>query len=198
MMLTFSFNMLSKERRPVQHKMKLILNIVAAALTGTLLLASPPAHAYVYLTEAALLGSFFPDQTPARVSFSPDPTALRAVLGYPLPRPTYELLVGHDTGGAPTYAIIDDQIGLHEPITFAVLLDGSATIRQLELMVYREAYGDGVRAPAFRDQFRGLGLAAPMRPGKDIRIVSGATISTRSLSVGARRACAIVSAWLTR
>lgn len=197
-MLTFSFNMLSRGRRTVQLNMKLILNIVGAALTATLLLTSPRAHAYVYLTEAALLESFFPGQTPARVGFSPDPAALRSVLGYPLPRPTYELLVGKDATGAPAYAIIDEQLGLHEPITFAVLLDGTATIRQLELMVYREAYGDGVRAPAFRDQFRGLGLSAPMRPGKDIRIVSGATISTRSLSVGARRACAIVNAWLTK
>jgi hypothetical protein len=37
-----------------------------------------------------------------------------------------------------------------------------------------------------------------MRPGKDIRIVSGATVSTRSLSVGTRRAVAIVHAWLSR
>ena len=39
-MLTFIFNMLSNGRRPVQHKMKLILNIVGAALTATLLLVA--------------------------------------------------------------------------------------------------------------------------------------------------------------
>jgi Na+-translocating ferredoxin:NAD+ oxidoreductase subunit G len=195
-MLTFSFNMVSVRAADVHLKVKLILNIFAVGLTGLLAAHSGPANAYVYLTQEALLASFFPGEVPEVVTFSPDPTALRAVLGYPLPQPSYTLFVGHDANGAPAYGLIDDQVGLHEPITFAVLVDERVQVRQLEVMVYREAYGDGVRSPAFREQFRGLGLAAPMRPGKDIRIVSGATLSTRALSVGTRRACAIVTAWL--
>jgi hypothetical protein len=167
-------------------------------MTLLLALLVARAHAYVYFTREALLASFFPDQVPVSTSFSPDPAAMRERLGYPLPKPAYEILSGHDRTGAPTFAVIDDQLGQHEPITFAVLCDATPAVLQLEVMVYREAYGDGVRAPAFRDQFRGLGLAAPMRPGKDIRIVSGATVSTRSLSVGTRRAVAIVHAWLSR
>ena len=167
-------------------------------LTAALLIASAPAHAYVYFTREALLSSFFPGQNVAVETFSPDSAALEKVLGYPLPRPTYDIVIGAHSDGTPAYGIIDDQLGLHEPITFAVLLDGQAHVERIEVMVYREAYGDGVRAPAFTNQFRGLGTSAPMRPGKDIRIVSGATVSTRSLSVGTRRACAIVEAWLSK
>ncbi len=175
--------------------MKIKFKIAVVLLASVV---SAPAHAYVYFTRDALLTSFFPGQAWAVETFAPDPAALRAVLGYPLPQAAYDIVIAARTDGTAAYAIIDDQLGLHEPITFAVLLDAHAHVERLEVMVYREAYGDGVRALTFTRQFHGLGVAAPMRPGKDIRIVSGATVSTRSLAVGTRRACAIVEAWLAR
>lgn len=173
--------------------MKLIFKFVIAL---SLLVASADAHAYVYFTRDALITSFFPAGEVEVVAFTPDPATLKATLGYAPPRKEWDILVGSHADGSPAYAIIDEQLGQHEPITFAVLLDAAAHVERLEVLVYREAYGDGVRAPAFRDQFRGLGPDAPMRPGKDIRIVSGATVSTRSLSVGTRRACVVLADWL--
>jgi hypothetical protein len=157
------------------------------------------AIAYVHWTREALVESFFGDSQVALATFQPTPAeseALRADLGYRLPKPRYDILLGNDP--AARFAIIDDQLGQHEPITFAVLLDAAVTVRRIEIMVYREAYGDGVRAEAFRAQFTGLGLDSPMRVGKEIRIVSGATISTRAIALGTRRATAIVQAYLER
>lgn len=178
--------------------MKMIFKFggLASLLFASLLLASGDAHAYVYFTRDALIASFFPGREVESVSFTPDRAALKATLGYAPPRTTWEILVSSHADGTPAYALLDEQLGQHEPISFAVLLDADARVERLEVMVYREAYGDGVRAPAFRDQFRGLGIEAPMRPGKDIRIVSGATVSTRALSVGTRRACAVIADWL--
>ena len=179
--------------------MKIILNIFGVLVGITLAWAPARALAYVDWTPDTLLASFFPAPVAVEaVAFTPDaPTrdALRETLGYPLPHPTYTIRVGRQAGAVVGYAILDEQLGQHEPIDFGVLLGPDGRVARVEVLVYREAYGDGVRGEAFRAQFRGLGLDAPMRPGRDIRIVSGATISTRSISVGVRRACALIAAW---
>jgi hypothetical protein len=45
-----------------------------------------------------------------------------------------------------------------------------------------------VRDPRFRQQFVGKSAADPLRPGEEIVAVSGATISSRAMAVGVRRA----------
>jgi hypothetical protein len=177
--------------------MKLLLKLTTALL---LLAIARPAAAYVFFTPDALLASFFPsaDHVDA-VVFTPDAAArgaFKARVGYDLPKPSYTIQVGHAGAATLGYAIVDDQLGQHEPITFGVLVGPDGKVGRIEVLVYREAYGDGVRSPAFRKQFTGLTAASPMRAGKEIQIVSGATSSSRALSVGVRRATAIVETWL--
>lgn len=175
--------------------MKVILNLLVALV----LLAPSPAAAYVYYTRDAVLEEFFGDGATEVVSWTPTAeqrARLKATLGYELPRPTWEIVVGRDGAGEVTgYAVLDSQLGQHEPIDFAVLLTPAGEVDRIEILVYREAYGEGVRSATFRGQFRGLTVASPMRPGKDIQIVSGATISTRAVSTGVRRACALLAEW---
>lgn len=173
-----------------------LLGLVAAALLGL----ATPASAYVYYTPEALIASFFPGEgTTAVRPYTPD-AAMRArlekALGYPLPKPTYDIVERTASGAPVGYAVFDQQLGQHEPIDFGVLVGPDGKVKRVEILVYREAYGDAVRQEAFRKQFVGLGLTAPMRAGKDIRIVSGATISTRSIATGVKRAVAVVSAYL--
>lgn len=159
---------------------------------AVLFLLASVSHAYVYATPDAMRDTFFPGGS-ASIDWVPTPAqleALKARLGY-TPKPGWKLYEG-----AEGYAVFDSQLGQHEPIDMAVLLDTTATVRRVEVLVYREAYGDAVRAEPFRKQFLGLGPAAPMRPGKEIRIVSGATISTRSVSTLVKRATALVATWL--
>ncbi len=179
--------------------MKSVLGILLVAVA---LLATRTASAYVYFTPDTLIASFFPAAaTVDVVTYTPDAAAraqLQTALGYDLPRADYTLRVGRGAAGVLGYAVLDQQIGQHEPIDFGVLLDGDAKVQRVEILVYREAYGDGVRGAAFRKQFVGLGPGAPMRPGKEIRAVSGATISTRSIATGVKRATALVAAYLGR
>ena len=177
-------------------KMKVIfILLIQAVLTS-------PAAAYVDWTPETLLASYFPaPATVDLVPFTPDAEArerLRSALGYALPRPTSPVYVGRNGGTVLGYAILDSQLGQHEPIDFGVLFTPEGAVARVEVLVYREAYGEGVRAEGFRHQFVGLGPSAPMRPGKDIRIVSGATVSTRSVSVGVRRATLLLAAFLGR
>lgn len=174
-----------------------VLRLVAALLLGAAplfgLAVSGPAHAYVYSTREQLLAAFFP--APAEVAaqrFRPDPERFRAALGYAPPKESWDIQVGRQGGVVSGYAVFDQQLGQHEPIDFAVWLDAAGLVGRVEVMVYREPYGDGVRAAAFRRQFEGLGPSSPMRPGREIKVVSGSTISTQALSVGVRRAAVLV------
>lgn len=177
-------------------------SLLRALVLLVALLAPGAADAYVYFTKEQLVASYFPGADRVEsVWFEPSESQradLKKTLGYALPKPRYEILVGRKGGETLGYAVVDEQVGQHEPITFAVLVDAEAKVRRVEVMVYREAYGDGVRAAAFRDQFAGLDASSPMRVGKEIRIVSGATVSSRSVATGTRRASALVEAWLSQ
>lgn len=167
-----------------------------ALLVTALALPSTPARASgVYFTRAELLKSFFHDSD--RVSyrtFELDAARRRSVaarLGYAVTGKRtiyYGLKDGRVTG----YAVLDDENGQHKPISFGVLLSPNGHVERVEVMVYREPKGEEIRRAQFREQFVGKDAAAPVRSGHDIVAISGATISSRSLAVGVKRALVLV------
>lgn len=186
----------NEEHRRVGRRGRLSrLGWAVLAIVG---LGLAPAQAAVWFTQDALLDSFFPGAggtvTTAWPVSSAQSAAFKAKVGYSPPAKSYTWFTP-DSEAAADIALIDEQLGQHEPITFGVLLGPDCAVKRVEIMVYREAYGEGVRAPAFRDQFFGRKAADPMRAGKEIHIVSGATVSSRSLSLGVRRAAALCEVW---
>lgn len=96
-------------------------------------------------------------------------------------------------GGAPIgVVVIDNVIGKFELITYAVALGTDGAIRQIEILSYRESHGGEIRLPAWRRQFVGKTLAAPLRVGADIANISGATLSCTHVTDGVRRIAAVV------
>lgn len=89
------------------------------------------------------------------------------------------------------YAIIDNEIGRMEPITFMTAISPQGDIRSVEILVYRESQGSEVHDSRFLKKFEGKSLKHPIRPTVDIPNISGATLSVRAVSLGARRALAI-------
>jgi Na+-translocating ferredoxin:NAD+ oxidoreductase RnfG subunit len=83
--------------------------------------------------------------------------------------------------------ILDEVVGKHEFITYAVGLNSDGTIRQIEVVDYREAYGYEVRNPDWRQQFVGKGPADPLDLNRDVRTISGATLSCKHIADGVRR-----------
>ena len=57
------------------------------------------------------------------------------------------------------YVVLDDVIGKFELISYAVALSPDATVRQVEILTYRESHGGEIRTPAWRRQF--VGKSAP-------------------------------------
>lgn len=181
--------------------MKMILKIIFPLVAGVALAVGAPLAALgqtgLISDREQVLRDFFPgaDTVDARVvEVTPELAAkLKADLGYVPSLPRYTVWVG-TKGGAPTgYAIVDDEKGMHEPITFAVLVGPDGAVKQQQVLVYREPAGDGITSSRFRGQFIGKTVKDPIRDGVDITIVSSATISSHSMAVGVKRAVAIVT-----
>ncbi|NUQ19259.1 MAG: FMN-binding protein, partial [Sphingomonas sp.] len=69
----------------------------------------------------------------------------------------------------------------------AIALTPDGVVRRVEILEYRETYGGEIRNPAWRQQFIGKRFGSAVQLGKDIRNISGATLSSRHVTDGIRR-----------
>jgi len=85
------------------------------------------------------------------------------------------------------FARVLDVRGKDQPITLLVATDTALTLRDIDILVYREPYGGEVAYDSWRRQFRGRGPEDSLTVGRDIRGISGATISVNAVTLGVRR-----------
>lgn len=85
------------------------------------------------------------------------------------------------------FFIIDQVVGKHDMITYAVGLNANGSVKQVEILEYRETYGAEIRNPAWLKQFTGKTVASPIKLNKDIVNITGATLSSKHLTDGVRR-----------
>jgi Na+-translocating ferredoxin:NAD+ oxidoreductase RnfG subunit len=93
------------------------------------------------------------------------------------------------------FAQVRNVKGKEQPITYLVATDSSDALRDIDILVYREPYGGEVAYDPWRKQFRGKTAAAPLQLGKDIRNISGATISSNAVTRAVRKTLADLTAW---
>jgi hypothetical protein len=93
------------------------------------------------------------------------------------------------------FAAVGNVVGKDQLITFLVAVDAVDRLRDVDILVYREPYGGEVAYDAWRKQFRGKSAADSLRLGKEIRGISGATISVRAVTAGVRRLLDDLTAW---
>lgn len=86
--------------------------------------------------------------------------------------------------------VIDKVFGKHEFITYAVALDPTGAVLGVEIMDFRESYGDEVRNGRWRAQFSGRRAGEPLKIDRQIKNVSGATLSCVHITNGVRRVLA--------
>jgi len=154
------------------------------------LLSLPMAgHATVYMTPEQAQAQMFPHQAlkPDFRDLSPDQvSAIRKASGEsPLGK---QLKAWRAADGG--WFIVDEVVGKHEFITYAVSLDPTGAVRDVEILDYREAYGGQVRDPRWRQQFAGKRAGEPLKLGPDIKNISGATLSSKHVTDGVRRVLA--------
>lgn len=83
--------------------------------------------------------------------------------------------------------IVDEVLGKHEYITYAVGLHADGAVAAIEILDYRESYGHEVRNEKWRTQFVGKTSRAPLKLDQDIKNISGATLSSRHITDGVKR-----------
>jgi Na+-translocating ferredoxin:NAD+ oxidoreductase subunit G len=157
---------------------------------------SAPVRAEVYFTIRELLAQQFKNSE--RVSFikvrpsAGQRQAIELRLGKRLGKPEYVVYVAKTGSRTDGYALFDEERGQHELISFGTFFDAAGLVTRLEVLAYREPYGDGVRAERFRRQFVGRGARSAFVLNRDIDAISGATISSRSLCTGVLRASLVL------
>ena len=93
------------------------------------------------------------------------------------------------------FAAVGNVQGKDQPITFLVAIDPTDRLKDVDILVYREPYGGEVAYEPWRRQFRGKSARDSLRVGKEIRSISGATISVHAVTIGVRRVLAQLTAW---
>jgi Na+-translocating ferredoxin:NAD+ oxidoreductase RnfG subunit len=145
-----------------------------------------PAYAAVYFTTEQAQQAIFPGEqlTAASVQLS-DEQARQIEKKTGVSVRHKEIKVWKAASGG--WFVEDEVVGKHEFITYAIGLNADGSVKQIEIMEYRESYGYQVRDQDWRGQFVGKTAADPLSLNHDIRNVSGATLSCKHVADGVKR-----------
>lgn len=127
-----------------------------------------------------------------------DRAQLEQATGLRFPIPSYAFLLCRRGGAVVRYAVIMNEVGKSEPITFMVGVEDNGRIGEVALMVFRESRGWEVREPRFTRQFKGKKLEDPIRVNQDIMSYTGATLSSEAIARGVKKALALVRHYQNR
>ncbi len=154
--------------------------------------AVSPGYAVDYLSTAEAQRLLFPQ---SQALFLENPAALskdqrkqiKSLSGVRQRKDTQPVWRVENRDGLLGWFIVDDVVGKHEFITYAVGISPQGEVLGVEIMAYRETHGDEVRDAEWRQHFEGKTLADPFKLNKDVPNISGATLSSRNILDGVKR-----------
>lgn len=149
-------------------------------------LIAPSTFAVQYLNVEQAQEAIFPGKTftPASVKMTGSQRkAIEAASGVRVLRD--EQQVWRVSGGG--WFIVDEVVGKHEFINYAAGLTSDGSVKQIEIMDYRETYGGQIRDQKWRAQFVGKTSKSTLKLDSDIKNISGATLSCRHITDGVKR-----------
>src|SRR5207249_5151198 len=149
-------------------------------------LVAPSAFAVRYFTVDQAQKAIFPGK-----SFTAAPVKLTSVQRKAIEQASGARVL-HDeqqvwrvSGGG--WFIVDEVVGKHDFITYAAGLHPDGSVKQIEIIDYRETYGGQIRDQKCRAQFVGKTSKSTLKLDSDIRNISGATLSSRHITDGVKR-----------
>jgi hypothetical protein len=162
-------------------------------ISGLMLAALLPVPAVIaadYLSVDAAQKAIFPDADAFQEVLLPQtPEQLRSLSGRAGPQPPHGLIrVWTATRGGVLlgHVFLDEVIGRQSLITYAVGVDTAGSLRNLEILSYRESHGSEIRNAAWRGQFDRRDSLDQLRFRTDIKNISGATLSSEHVTQGVR------------
>ena len=170
---------------------------MAAALLSSA--AAPAVADQVYLSTSEAPRAVFPDadrfarrQIPSTPELRERVAQRLGELKLSIWEPSYEVTAAF-AGDRPLGRAIEvEEVGKHRAITLVIGVDPQLRVAGIAVMVYREAYGDEIRTRRFLDQYRGKGESDPLMPSRDIRNITGATLSARAVGRAVKKAIAVL------
>lgn len=151
----------------------------------------------IYLSPDDAAALIFPEAESIRkeiITLSPQQkTLIENLIGWKFPETSFECFIGETNDKTIGWALIQNTIGKHKPMTYMVGVNPQGEATNVEVLVYRESRGSEVRTRRFNYQYQGKNVHDPIRLNRDIINISGATMSVRSMSAGVKRVLVIVN-----
>ena len=167
------------------------LDIRWLAPAAILSAASVQCYAAQYMSLEQAQALIFPNAKEfiaAPVTLTPDQVArIERQSGVAIRFPQQQVWQARAEGKLLGWFIVDQVIGKHELITYAAGINPDGSLRQFQILEYREAYGSQIRYTNWRDQFVGKTAADKLELDTDIMNISGATMSCRHVTEGIKR-----------
>src|SRR5262245_39692844 len=132
--------------------------VLSPALLAPAAICSP-AFATQYLTVEQAQQVLFPEadrMVSANVSLTPElKRRIEQASGVRVRNETQAVWRAERGGTRAGWFIVDEVVGKHEFITYAVGIDPEGAVRGIEILDYRESYGGQIRDLGWRRQFTG-------------------------------------------
>lgn len=164
--------------------------IVAWIATFAIAVAPAAAIAKVFHTQEEALALAFPDadevRSETRILSEEQAERIRRLSRSDLDTEIIKLHTGFRDGELVGYAYIDIHTVRTMPEAFLVVLTPEGTVRSLRVLAFYEPL-DYLPTDRWYAQFDGKGSGEPLRVGRDIQGILGATLSARAVSASVRR-----------
>lgn len=164
--------------------------------------ASSFAFATQYLTVEQAQRVMFPDATAFKDAYLQLSTEqmrqVEKLSGLPARSVNWRVFAALRGDAILGYVVLDDVIGKVELISYAVAVNPDASVRQIEILTYRESHGFEIKNAAWRRQFAGKSAQAGLMVGDGIANISGATLSCAHVTDGVRRIAAVAQVMLKK
>jgi Na+-translocating ferredoxin:NAD+ oxidoreductase RnfG subunit len=148
-------------------------------------------HAAVYLNVETAQKACFPRATqftPLEIQLNPEQAkAIEKSSGVRVRVKRLRIWSVKESDSFVGWFLIDEVLGKHEFINYAVGLSPDGGVSTIEIMDYRETYGHEIRRADWRAQFSGKKHGASLKLDADIKNISGATLSCRHIADGVKR-----------
>jgi len=152
--------------------------------------------AEVFLTEEDALKLMFPKSERIRKDVlhlnQEQKRLVESRIGWKFPEESFEVYIGESGAAVDGYALVQNTVGKHKPMTYMVGVDRKGHVLNVELLVFRESRGSEVRTKRFNYQYEGKSVLDPVRINRDIINISGATMSVRSMTAGVKRVLVLI------
>lgn len=154
------------------------------------IVAAAPAHGTVYLTLEGAQRAMFPRASDFQERSVTLNKAQRAAVsraaGFAAPK-QLRIWDVRQNGQRIGWFMLDRVLGKHDYITYALAIDPAGRVQKVEVLEYRETYGDEIRNENWRRQFIGKTSQSELKLGRDIKNISGATLSSLHVTQGVKR-----------